>query len=83
MPLLARIPTGIAPDVREAADERRAVERLELVEAAEPSTIRAITSRTSYGRARVGRHEVVELAGSSAGVLGLDDLRTPARAGGG
>ena len=32
MPLLARMPTGHAVDVGEAADQRRAVERLELVE---------------------------------------------------
>jgi hypothetical protein len=37
MPLLATMPTGIAVEVGEAADQRLAVERLELVEA-EPST---------------------------------------------
>jgi hypothetical protein len=46
MPLLARNADGKSVDVGEAADERLAVERLELMNS-EPSTMRAITSRTS------------------------------------
>jgi hypothetical protein len=60
MPLLATMPTGIAPDMREAADERRAVERLELVELAAVDDARDDLAHV-VGLARVGGHDAVEL----------------------
>ncbi len=47
--MLATMPTGIAVDVRETADQGLAVARLEFLELA-ASTTRAMISRTSKGR---------------------------------
>ena len=77
-------PDRIAPDVGEAAHQRLAVERLELVRAASRRRSAGCTSRTSYGRARVGRHEVVELGGVlSGGPRAARDCERPARGRGG
>ncbi len=60
MPLLARMPIGKAVDVREAANERLAVERLELVELGAVDDARDDVADV-VGRARIGRHDAVEL----------------------
>ena len=61
MPLLATIADGIAPDVREAAHERVAVERLELGEARAVDEPRDHLAHVE-GRALVGRDDAGELA---------------------
>ena len=71
---------GIAPDVREAAHERVAVERLELGEARavdEPRDHLAHVER----RALVGRDHARELLGVAGGLLGRQRLERAARRG--
>ena len=59
-PLLARIADRVALDPREAADERLAVERLELVEAGAVDEARDQLARVDL-LAEVGRDQAVEL----------------------
>ena len=63
MPLFASDADRVAVQVREAGDQRRAVVRLELVELASRRRSRAMTSRTSYGFARVRRNHAVDFFG--------------------
>ena len=60
MPLLARMPTGMPAQMREAGDERRAVERLELVELGGVDQPRDDLAHVVL-LARVRRHDAVEL----------------------
>ena len=63
MPLLARMPIGIAHDAGEAADERRAVGGLELVEAAAVDDAGDDLAHV-VGAAEVGGDDAVDVAGS-------------------
>ena len=74
MPLLARIPTGIAVDVRESGDERGAVARLELVELAAVDDARDDLAHIER-LARVGRHDAVQLGRVVVRVARLAQLR--------
>ena len=60
MPLLARMPTGMPWMRGEAAYQRGAVERLELVEARAVDDARDHLAHV-VGAAQVGRHDAVEL----------------------
>ena len=60
MPLLPRMPTGMPCDMREAGDQRRAVQRLELVEFGGVDQPRDHLAHVVL-LARVGRHDAVEL----------------------
>ena len=84
MPLLARIPTGIAAEMREAAHQRRAVELLELVELAShrrdarsPRARRRACAGSRARRRRAPRRVVARLA---CGAAAVRRLRAPSAA---
>ena len=78
MPLLARMPTGMPCDVREAGDQRGAVERLELVELGavdEPRDHLAHVVLLASGRpARCRRARPRRRAGSRGGSSGMSTV---------
>ncbi len=70
MPLLARIATGKSPEVRETADQRLAVEGLELVELGVVDEARDHLAHV-VRLAQVARHDAVEFRGVVRGQRGL------------